>query len=63
MRQRQMKSPWVGGLILKFVSTVKPVGAQWFSGRVLDSRPMGQGFDPHRHHCVVGLEEDKFILA
>ena len=25
-------------------------GAQWLSGRVLDSRPRGRGFEPHRHH-------------
>ena len=29
-------------------------GAQWLSGRVLDSRPV---------HCVVVLEQDTFILA
>ena len=28
-------------------------GAQWLSGRVLDSRPRGSGFEPHRRHCVV----------
>ena len=38
-------------------------GAQWLSGRVLDSRPRGRGFDPHRRHCVVVLEQDTFILA
>ena len=38
-------------------------GAQWLSGRVLDSRPKGSGFEPHRHHCVVVLEQDSFILA
>ena len=38
-------------------------GAQWLSGRVLDSRPRGHGFEPHRHHCVVVLEQDTFILA
>ena len=38
-------------------------GAQWLSGRVLDSRPKGRGFEPHRHHCVVVLEQDTFILA
>ena len=27
-------------------------GAQWLSGRVLDSRPKGE---PHRRHCVVSL--------
>ena len=37
--------------------------AQWLSGRVLDSRPKGCGFEPHRRHCVVVLEQDTFILA
>ena len=30
---------------------------------VLDSRPMGRGFEPHWRHCVVVLEQDTFILA
>ena len=30
---------------------------------VLDSRPKGRGFEPHRLHCVVVLEQDTFILA
>ena len=38
-------------------------GAQWLSGRVLDSRPKSSGFEPHRRHCVVVLEQDAFILA
>ena len=38
-------------------------GAQWLSGRVLDSRPKGRGFESHRRHCVVVLEQDTFILA
>ena len=38
-------------------------GAQWLSGRVLDSTPKGSGFEPHRRHCVVVLEQDSFILA
>ena len=38
-------------------------GAQWLSGRVLDSRQKGSGFEPHRRHCVVVLEQDTFILA
>ena len=38
-------------------------GAQWLSGRVLDSRPKGSGFEPHRRHCVVVIEQDTFILA
>ena len=38
-------------LVLSAVS-----GAQWLSGRVLDWRPKGHGFEPHRRHCVVVLE-------
>ena len=38
-------------------------GAQWLSARVLDSRPRGWGFEPHRRHCVVVLEQDTFIQA
>ena len=38
-------------------------GAQWLSGRVLDSRPKGHGFEPHQRHCIVVLEQDTFILA
>ena len=37
--------------------------SQWLSGRVLDSRPKGRGFEPHRRHCVVVLEQDTLILA
>ena len=40
-----------------------PKGAQWLNGRMLDSRPRGHGFEPHRRHCVVVLEQDTFILA
>ena len=39
------------------------MGAQWLSGRVLDSRPKGRGFEPHRRQCIVVLEQDTFILA
>ena len=34
------------------------MGAQWLSGRVLDSRPKGCGFEPHRRHCVVSLSKN-----
>ena len=34
------------------------MGAQWLSGRVLDSRPRGRGFEPHRHHCIVSLSKN-----
>ena len=33
-------------------------GAQWLSGRVLDSRPKGRGFEPHRRHCVVSFSKN-----
>ena len=39
------------------------LGAQWLSGRVLDSRPRDRGFEPHQHHFVMVLEQDTFILA
>ena len=38
-------------------------GGQWLSGRVLDSRLRGRGFEPQGRHCVVVLEQDTFILA
>ena len=34
------------------------LGAQWLSGRVLDLRPRGRGFEPHLHHCVVFLSKN-----
>ena len=43
-------------------SPSKAKGAQWLSGRVLESRPRGRGFEHHRRHCVVVLEQDTFIL-
>ena len=43
--------------------TTRPMGAQWLSGRVFNSRPKGRGFEPHRRHCVVVLEQDTFILG
>ena len=33
-------------------------GAQWLSGRVLDSRPRGHGFESHRRHCVESLSKN-----
>ena len=33
-------------------------GAQWLSGRVLDSIPRDRGFEPHRGHCIVSLSKD-----
>ena len=34
------------------------MGAQWLSGRVLDSRPRGHEFEPHRCLCVVSLSKN-----
>ena len=42
---------------MMLVSSIN-MGAQWLSGRVLDSRLRGRGFEPHRHHCVVSLCND-----
>ena len=33
-------------------------GTQWLSGRVLDSRLRGRGFEPHRRHCVLSLSKN-----
>ena len=33
-------------------------GAQWLSGRVLDSRPRSRGFEPHQRHCVVSMSKN-----
>ena len=33
-------------------------GAQWLSGRVLDSRPRGRGFEPHPRHCDGSLSKN-----
>ena len=50
--------------IAKFTTVNNIVaGAQWLSGRVLDSRLRGRGFETHRRHCLVVLEQDTFILA
>ena len=34
------------------------MGAQWLSGRVLDSRLRGHGFEPHRRLCVVSFSKN-----
>ena len=34
------------------------MGVWWLSGRVLDSRPKGRRFEPHRRHCVVSLSKN-----
>ena len=39
------------------MKTIEKQGAQWLSGRVLDWRPRGRGFEPHRRHCLVSLSK------
>ena len=34
------------------------MGAQWLSGRVLDSRLRGSGFKPHQRYCAVPLSKN-----
>ena len=34
------------------------MGAQWLTGRVLDSRPKCRRFEPQRRHCVVSLSKN-----
>ena len=50
-------------MVRDFSIQIKQEEAQWLSGRLLDSRPKGRGFEPHRRHCVVVLGQDTFILA
>ena len=40
--------------ILKLIAS----GAQWLSGRVLDSRPRVRGFEPHWRHCIKSLSKN-----
>ena len=45
-------------LIVKILYTPSNILAQWLSGRVLDSRPKGHGFEPNRRHYVVSLSKN-----
>ena len=58
-----LDSPWKITPAPDAIIGLPAKGAQWLSGRVLVSRPKGSGFEPHRRHCVVVLEQDTFILA
>ena len=37
---------------------LRTAGTQWLSGRVIDLRPRGRGFEPHGLHCVVSLSKN-----
>ena len=43
--------------LLFFVSS-QLMGAQWVSGRVLELRLWGRGFEPHRCHCIMSLSKN-----
>ena len=49
---------FIQGCSFLSVTYISLIGAQWLSGRVLDSRPRGRGFEPHRRHCVVSLSKN-----
>ena len=51
--------PWIRFSHLKLPSSR---GAQWVSGRVLDSRPRGRRFQYHQPHCVVSLNKTHLLL-
>ena len=52
-----IKKPGIVPAIPGLQETDLSLGAQWLSGRALDSRPKGRGFEPHRRHCVVSLSK------
>ena len=43
--------------VKKFSYSTSELGAQWLSGRALDLRPKGRGFEPHLCHCIVSLSK------
>ena len=50
-----VKQSSFSGLVCSGLHSIS--GAQWLSGRVLDSRPRGHGFEAQRRHCVVALSK------
>ena len=47
----------LGGTGRSFLLYIHVRGGRWLSGRVLDSRPRGRGFETHRRHCYVSLSK------
>ena len=60
LRHYKMISRWRTADYIKLRLAAE--GAQWLSGRDLDSRPRGRGFEPHRRHCVVSLSKPHLSL-
>ena len=50
-----VKQSSFSGLVCSVLHSISR--AQWLSGRVLDSRLRGIGFEPQRRHCVVSLRK------
>ena len=50
---------WVNHVILHNDkgNEIYPTVVKWLSGRVLDSRQKGGGFEPHWGHCLVSLSK------
>ena len=52
--ESQEVNPFPAGQPFRIIPNVvefkTQMGAQWLSGRGLDSRPKGRGFEPHRGH-------------
>ena len=55
-KMKRSVGPDLGPNCLQRLS-VEDMGVQWLSGRVLDSRLRGHGFEPPWHHCVVSLSK------
>ena len=53
---------WVHTVFNRTVLNGLVGGVQWLSGRVIDSRPKGRGFEPHQHHCFVSLSKTHLSL-
>ena len=50
-------------MLITFANSLDPDqadrwGAQWLSGRVLDSTPRGRGLELHQCHCVGSLSKN-----
>ena len=50
-----VKQSCFSGLVCSGLHSIS--GAQWLSGRALDSRPRGHGFEPQRRLCIVSLSK------
>ena len=45
-------------ILIRFYYNLASTALLRLSCRVLDSRPKGRGFEPHRRHCVVSLSNN-----